>query len=77
MKQALKDAGITNYSIFIDKNEVYGYYECQKGVKYAIDFQNNNEIVKKWESHMKDILLFENKEEDMAQPKIEEIFHLD
>ena len=77
MKKALKEAGICNYSIYMSNNEVYGYYECEKGIEFAIKSQNNNPIVQKWEQHMKDILVFENKDSNEAQPKIAEVFHLD
>ena len=59
MKAVLKEAGICNYTIFASGNELFGYYECEKGVDYAVRYQNGNEVVQKWEEHMKDILFFE------------------
>lgn len=35
MKDVLKKAGIRNYSIWICGNELFGYYECERGVAYA------------------------------------------
>ena len=35
MVKVLKDAGICNYSIFYCNDELFGYYECEKGVAYA------------------------------------------
>ena len=35
MVKVLKDAGICNYSIFYCNDELFGYYECKKGVAYA------------------------------------------
>ena len=35
MKSVLKEAGIVNYSIWLDGEEVFGYYECEKGSAYA------------------------------------------
>ena len=35
MIKVLKEAGICNYSIFYCKDELFGYYECEKGVAYA------------------------------------------
>ena len=32
MLQVLNDAGIKNYSIWIDGSDVFGYYECEKGM---------------------------------------------
>lgn len=35
MVKVLKEAGICNYSIFYCKDELFGYYECEKGVAYV------------------------------------------
>ena len=39
MKEVLKSAGICNYSIWLTGNELFGYYECEKGVEYATKIQ--------------------------------------
>ena len=36
-----------------------------------------SEVVRRWEAHMKDILVFENAGEGEAQPKLVEVFRLD
>ena len=77
MKAALKEAGICNYTIFACGQELFGYYECEKGAEYAVRFQNESEVVRRWEAHMKDILVFEHTGEGEAQPKLEEVFRLD
>ena len=33
LKQVLKDAGISNYTIWNTGNELFGYFECDKGVQ--------------------------------------------
>ena len=35
MKEVLERAGIVNYTIWNVGNELFGYYECEKGVEYA------------------------------------------
>ena len=32
MKRVLKEAGISNYTIWNVGNELFGYFECEKGV---------------------------------------------
>ena len=32
MKELLKQAGICNYTIWSDGEELFGYYECEKGI---------------------------------------------
>ena len=44
MVKVLKEAGICNYSIFYCKDELFGYYECEKGVAYAEKVQAESPI---------------------------------
>lgn len=74
MKAVLKEAGICNYSIYLCGNDLFGYYECQKGIKYAQDYQNNSEVVKKWNVYMSDILIWDD---NKVQGSLDEIFRLD
>ncbi len=59
MVKVLKEAGICNYSIFYCKDELFGYYECEKGVDYAEKVQAESPIVDRWNEYMKDILELE------------------
>lgn len=70
----LKEAGICNYSIYLCGNDLFGYYECQNGIKYAQDYQNNSEIVKKWNVYMSDILIWDD---NKVQGSLDEVFRLD
>lgn len=77
MKKVLKKAGIKNYTIWFNNDEVFGYYECKKGIKFATDYQKNSPVVDKWNEYMKDILIMEMDKETGAQPKLEKVFELD
>ena len=59
MVKVLKDAGICNYSIFYCNDELFGYYECEKGVAYAEKVQAESPIVDRWNEYMKDSLELE------------------
>ena len=74
MKEVLKNAGICNYTIFLDGHELFGYYECEKGAEYATRFQNESEIVEKWNKYMSDILVWKN---NKTQPRLTEVFRLE
>ena len=74
MKAVLKEAGICNYSIYLCGNDLFGYYECQNGIKYAQDYQNNSEVVKKWNVYMSDILIWDD---NKVQGSLDEVFRLD
>jgi len=76
MVEVLKNAGICNYSIWLKGNQVFGYYECQKGSEYSSKVQKESPIVDKWNEYMKDILLIEMDPVTGAQPKLVQVFNL-
>ena len=77
MKALLKEAGICNYSIFADGNELFGYYECEKGIAFAERTQAESPVVDRWNEYMKDILELEMDPVTGAQPKLVQVFRLD
>ena len=76
MVEVLKAAGIRNYTIWNTDNELFGYYECEKGVEYAARVQSESPVVRKWDAYMKDILIMEPDPVTKAQPKLEKVFEL-
>ena len=76
MIDELKKSGICNYTIWHCNNELFGYYECDKGVDFATSFQAQSDIVKRWNEYMKDILIMELDSETGAQPKLEKVFEM-
>ncbi|MCW6169296.1 MAG: L-rhamnose mutarotase [Thermoplasmatales archaeon] len=74
MIEALKGAGIRNYTIFLEGTDVYGYWECDN-FKRTSEFLNKSEINSKWQEYMSDVIVTESSkrlpEESM------EVFHLD
>ena len=77
MKAVLKEAGICNYTIFANGDELFGYYECEKGVAFAERTQAESSVVDRWNAYMKDILELEMDPVTGAQPKLEPVFRLD
>ena len=74
MVEVLKEAGVCNYTIWCDGNELFGYYECEKGVDYAAKVQAESDVVKKWDEYMKDILIMEKDPVTGAQPLLTQVF---
>jgi L-rhamnose mutarotase len=74
MKEVLAKAGIVNYSIWMQGEELFGYYECEKGVDYAAKVQAESGVVKKWDEYMKDILIMEKDPVTGAQPLLTQVF---
>jgi len=77
MKEVLKEAGICNYSIFLCENELFGYYECEKGIEYAAKTQAQSPIVDKWNEYMKDVMEMPLDPVTGAQPQLIKVFTLD
>ena len=74
MLALLKEAGIRNSTIWSDGNDVFGYYECEKGIVFAEKTQADSLIVDKWNDYMKDVLCLEMDPETGAQPKLQLMF---
>ncbi|MCR5067704.1 MAG: L-rhamnose mutarotase [Erysipelotrichaceae bacterium] len=77
MVELLKQAGIRNYTIWNTGNEMFGYYEYEKGIDFAARTQAESPIVKKWDEYMKDILIMEADPVTGAQPLLTKVFELD
>lgn len=77
MIKVLKKAGIKNYTIWNTGNELFGYYECTKGIAFAAKVQSESHVVKKWDEYMKDILIMEMDPVTKAQPLLKKVFELD
>ena len=74
--KVLKEAGIVNYTIWLSGNELFGYYECEKGIEYAAKLQAESPTVKKWDEYMKDILIMKRDPVTGAQPQLEKVFEM-
>ena len=77
MVHALKEAGVCNYTIWMDGDELFGYYECEKGADYAARVQAESEVVDRWNAYMQDVMVMEMDPVTGAQPKLVEVFRLD
>lgn len=77
MVEVLKAAGICNYTIFADGEELFGYYECEKGIAFAEKTQAESPVVDRWNEYMADVLELEMDPATGAQPKLDPVFRLD
>lgn len=77
MVAVLKAAGICNYTIYCCGDELFGYYECEKGVAFAEKTQAESPVVQRWNDYMQDVLELEMDPATGAQPKLEAVFRLD
>lgn len=77
MVDVLKNAGVCNYTIWNVGDELFGYYECEKGIEFASKIQSESPVVKRWDKYMKDILIMEMDPVTKAQPKLDKVFEMD
>jgi L-rhamnose mutarotase len=74
MLDALRGAGIRNYTIFRSGNEVFGYFEADD-LAAAGRYLAQQEVCTRWQDHMAGLL--EDRVPDAGPPALEEVFRLD
>jgi len=57
MLEMFHKAGIRNYSIWNNGNELFGYYELEYGREYAQKVQAESPVANRWNEFMQDILI--------------------
>jgi L-rhamnose mutarotase len=74
LRAALRDAGIRNYTIFRNGNEMFGYFEADD-LDAAAAHMAAQEVNARWQNAMAELL--EQRVPDAGPPPLEEIFRLD
>jgi L-rhamnose mutarotase len=74
MLEALRAAGIRNYSIFRHGNEVFGYFESDD-LAAAGSYMESQDVNARWQDAMAELL--QERVPDGGPPSLEEIFRLD
>jgi len=71
---ALRDAGIRNYTIFRNGNEMFGYFESDD-LAAAADYMETQDVNARWQDTMAELL--DERVPDAGPPALEEIFRLE
>lgn len=74
MTELLNKAGIHNYTIWLAGDELFGYYEAEKGVEYASRTQAESPVVDKWNEYMKDVMVMEKDPETGTHYQLQKVF---
>jgi L-rhamnose mutarotase len=74
MLDALRGAGIQNYTIFRDGNRMFGYFEADDLVA-AERYLAGQEVSARWQDAMAELL--EERVPDGGPPALKEVFRLD
>jgi L-rhamnose mutarotase len=73
MLDALRGAGIRNYTIFRDGNQVFGYFEADD-LEASASFLAAQPVCTRWQDTMAELL--EERVPDAGPPSLTEIFRL-
>lgn len=74
MKETLAHAGIVNYTIWRCGDELFGYYECEKGAAYAAKVQAESPVVDRWNEYMRDVMVMDFDPETGTAVALEKVF---
>ena len=74
MLDALRSAGIRNYTIFRHGNQMFGYFESDD-LAAAARHLAEQEVSKRWQDALAELL--EQRVPDSGPPPLEEVFRLD
>jgi L-rhamnose mutarotase len=74
MLDALRAAGIRNYTIFRAGNEVFGYFEADD-LDAAAAYMERQPVSVRWQDAMAELL--DDRVPDAGPPPLEEVFRLD
>jgi L-rhamnose mutarotase len=74
MLDALREAGIGNYTIFRHGNEMFGYFEADD-VEAAAQYLAGQGVAARWQDAMAELL--EQRVPESGPPALEEVFRLD
>jgi L-rhamnose mutarotase len=74
MLDALRGAGIRNYTIFRDDNRMFGYFEADD-LAAAGRYLAQQDVSARWQDAMAELL--EERVSDAGPPSLQEVFRLD
>jgi L-rhamnose mutarotase len=74
MLDALRAAGIRNYTIFRHGNQMFGYFESDD-LEAAAQYMAEREVSTRWQDAMAELL--ESRVPEGGPPALEEVFRLD
>ena len=74
MLDALRGAGIRNYTIFRSGTDMFGYFECDD-LEAAGRSMAEQDVSARWQDHMAELLV--ERVADAGPPALQEVFRLD
>lgn len=75
LTKLLDEAGVHNYTIWRAGNELFGYYEAEKGVAFAAVTQAKSPVVDRWNAFMKDVMVMDIDPATGTVCQMEQVFY--
>ncbi|MCL2478576.1 MAG: L-rhamnose mutarotase [Treponema sp.] len=75
MTEVLNQAGIHNYTIWCSGDELFGYYESEKGNAWASKVQAESPVVDRWNEYMKDVMVTDIDPATGTHYELEQVFY--
>ena len=76
MKAALREAGISDYSIWLDPETNHLFATLVRADDHTMDLLPKTEINRRWWDFMADIMQYDDRGEPVAVP-LDQVFHMD
>jgi L-rhamnose mutarotase len=76
LRDAIKDAGIENYSLFRRGTQIIGYAECHQDVAAAFAKLGATDVNARWSKSFEDVIVSLTDEQGQLY-RLEEVWHLD
>src|SRR5262245_66065941 len=76
LSSLLKKTGVTDYTIFLDKETLYLFASMKVGDETELERLPDHPVMKKWWAYMKDIMET-NPDHSPKTTALKEVFHMD
>ena len=74
MTAVINNAGIHNYTIWCVGDELFGYYEAERGVAFASGTLAASPVVDRWNAYMKEVMVMEIDPATGTAYQLEQVF---
>jgi len=75
MTALLDAAGIHNYTIWRAGDDLFGYYEAERGIDFASRTQAESPVVARWNEYMKDVMVMDTDPATGTHYQLERVFY--
>lgn len=74
MTALLNQAGIRNYTIWHQGDQLFGYYECDS-IEQAMQVQGQSPVVARWNDYMQDVMVVQLDDSGAGPQPLRQVFY--